>query len=121
MKQAFFVEEMKKITKVFGTQNYPQDRLRLIWEQVADLSEWQFTKIVEHFCADRNVNYPPMRKDFIEEAHRQRSTQKEQETKQFAKMIEQPVTDGSALKNFLDQLGARSIKEAIFKKRGGVK
>lgn len=121
MNQPFFFEEMKKLMKVFGSQNYPPDRVRLIWEQVADLSEWQFTKIVEHFCADRNVNFPPMRKDFIEEAQRHRSTQKEQETKQFATMIEQPPSDGSALRNFLDQMGVKSVKEAIFKKRWGGK
>lgn len=119
MKQSYFVEEMKKLAKVFGSQNYPQERVRLIWEQVEDLSEWQFTKIVEHFCADRNVNFPPMRKDFIEESQRHRTTQKEKELKQFTRMVEQQPSDGSALRKLLDQMGVKSVKEAVFKKRGG--
>lgn len=117
MKQNVFTDEMRKIAQVFGGQHYPHERLRLIWAEVNDLTDEQFKKIVEHFVGDRNVNYPPARKDFIEEAHRIRASQKERESRQLAKVIEIPKSDGSGLRKILEDTGASSLKEAIFKQR----
>lgn len=71
MTRHHFDRQMGRIYGVFSDKGFQDERLKAIWKVSEDLPELAFTKIVEHFIS--TFRQPPLPKDFIEAALRERT------------------------------------------------
>lgn len=111
MKTEHFKLEMTRIARVFGAANYPADRNRLIWAEVSDLPDDRFSKIVNHFIGNRKIEYPPMLKDFIEEAHQQRKVIATQQAEEARRILERESIKQEKQEAVLNGQSSKSIDE----------
>ncbi len=118
--QSFRKIMKEQIFETFGPENFPSPRLELIWKAVSDLPERNFMVIVRHFVGNQPIKYPPNVSDFIEAAHEQRKSLAAKDTRQAANTLQTAgARDNAALKKYLDQVGADSLLDAIFKSKSG--
>ena len=52
MRREEFAEQMGRLQEVYGERYYPDARVAGIWKIVADLSQWQFSQVVDHLIED---------------------------------------------------------------------
>ena len=118
--QAFKKIMAEQIFITFGQENFPGPRMELIWKAVSDLPEKNFLAIVQHFVGNTPIKYPPNVSDFIEKAHEQRKSLAMRDVRQAANTLQSAgARDNAALKKYLDQVGADSLMDAIFKSKSG--
>lgn len=118
--QSFKKIMAEQMFATFGQESYPALRLEMIWKAVSDLPEKNFLIIVRHFVANHSIKYPPNVSDFIEKAHEQRKTLHASETRQAANTLQTiAARDNESLKRALDELGEKSLMDAVFKKHKG--
>ena len=110
MTQPEFQNAMKLLFETFGTAEYQPGRVKLIFDDCSDLSEFEFRSIVKHFCKTKSVKYPPLPSHFNEEAQGQRKLRTDRQVERTVKEAgERP--DGK-LAALLDQIGASNAFEA---------
>jgi hypothetical protein len=59
-----FREQMQRISKTYGAERYPQERIVLLWEEFKNLDGWLFSAAVSRLIADNAV--APMATKFRE-------------------------------------------------------
>lgn len=115
LEKQFFHRQIARLVAVFGAANFHPERQKLVWDQVNDLPNRSFLAIVDHFIGNRKVDWPPMLKDFIEEAHAQRRILKG--GKPEGVRVEKSEPWPSGLMPILESIGSKSLVEAITKKK----
>lgn len=110
---AEFERAMKPIFETFGTAEYPAPRVKLIYDDVDDLTEIEFRQIVKHFCKTKPVKYPPLPTHFHEEAHNVRKARLQPVSTVLPVGID--VRDGPGLEHATKAFGAGSAYEAVQK------
>ena len=112
-----FQYSMGSIFSVFGRAEYPAERVRMIYDEVKDLTQHEFDQIVANFVGSFRVKYAPMPSHFREEAYAMRK-------RRFEKAVEhvwasEDPRDKRPMEAVLKRLGANSLTDAIFNKPRG--
>lgn len=105
-----FEQAMKPIFETFGKAEYPPQRTKLIYDDVSDLTEFEFRSIVKHFCKTKSVKYPPLPGDFNTEAQGQRKLREHRAVERV--LATEGQHQGGTLERILKQMGASNIWEA---------
>ena len=122
MQTEVFHNEMARLTKTFGAENFSSEKKKLIWIEVRDLSAEDFQKIVNTCIGEFHVNYPPKVSHFREMAHGIRKEHARQQEAEVLRKCKNPPEgrEGDSyrgLQKVLKDMGAHSLMDAIQKKR----
>ncbi len=119
MKTDFFKSEIQRLVKHFGPANFSSEKQKLIWSEVRDLPDKDFKIIVDLCIGEFNVEYPPKVSNFREFAIQRRKLNFRQieESKNWKAQAQGREAKGD-LDKILQDLGAKSLLEAITKVRG---
>lgn len=118
----FFNSEMRRVKGYFrnGEQVYNRDRMGLIWPVVKDLPPLNFQKIVDLFIGENSPDWPPRVSDFREKTAEQQRILFQEECRRANLTFQKEApkrADGDGLKQVLEDMGVKSLVEAINKKK----
>lgn len=103
-----FKRQMERLKTSFGPENYDLERAKLIYQEVKDLSDNQFSGVVTLLISTRPRKYPPNVTDFREKAYEARKVLFENDVTKVAREFR-----NNGLENCLKELGADSLVDAI--------
>lgn len=103
----FFKGQMNRLTETFGNMHYKEERIKLIWKEVQDLSSTWMIKSVDEFIG--NLRQAPLMTEFREQIAKERERlhdikkrEHQQEAKEFTAAFE-----GEDFKTVLGQIKRR--------------
>lgn len=105
---------MDRIMETFGSENYGQERLKLIHKACTELTDNELTWVVDHLIATVPTKYPPLVPRFTEAAHAARGNRLKRDIKSASNVI---LRKGD-LKKSLEKFGAKNLVDAMNKVRG---
>ena len=116
MTQNEFRAGMQVILDTFGAAEYPPARMLAIYELVSDLSDFELRSIAKHFVETKPVKWPPLPTHFREAAQDTRKMRTDRHIERLASHA--GYGDGQSLNRVLDQMGAKSLLDAVYKSAG---
>lgn len=118
-----FVQQITRLKTTFGKEQFNDEKIKLIWNEFRALPEKEAKRIVDWAIGEFNVMYPPKVSQFREAAEaalkRIRSEETAKAAQNWNKSEDVRHTDGTGLNKALQQLGAKSLVEAIRKTKQG--
>ena len=107
---------MQVILDTFGAAEYPPARMLSIFDLVSDLSKEELGSINKHFVETKPVKWPPLPTHFREAAQDTRKMRTDRHIERLASHA--GYGDGQSLNRVLDQMGAKSLLDAVYKSAG---
>lgn len=118
-----FVQQMTRLKTTFGKDNFSDEKIKLIWNEFRALPEKDAKRIVDWAIGEFSVQWPPKLSHFRESAEavlkRIRSEETAKAAQNWNKSSDVRHPDGSGLNKALQELGAKSLVEAIRKTKQG--
>lgn len=119
MTHQFFRVQVERLARYFGDDAFHAEKLKLVWPEVKDLTDPQFQRLVDLFIGERSPRYAPNVSDFREKALEQkRQAFREQVRGASMSVHSEALRPGKeGLKKALEEMGAKSLMDAIFKRK----
>lgn len=124
MTHGFFLQQLERVKKYFGPENYPKEKAQLIWEECRDLPDGAFFRVVSFFIAERRPDQAPHLSHFKEQAEVERKALFTQAVKKVgAEFVGEKKWPSQGLRQALEDENLRKLHDAILKRRraGGEK
>lgn len=109
-----FKKQMERLKTAFGNENFDQERAKLIYQEVKDLTDVQFSGVVTLLISTKPRKYPPNVLDFREKAYEAKKVLFENQVTKVARDFK-----NNGLEKYLKDIGAESVVDAMKKVKNG--
>lgn len=109
MTQFDFARHFDRLIQTFGARAFPEERNKLIWQQLCDMDDDWFGRLVDKMIGD--LRQPPMLPDFRDSANRERKRIFDQEVNDVTR---EWTTEHQGLSHILSTYGgAKTLWGAV--------